>query len=103
MTRGKVLTFDKEHDGEWQRVGWMVAPSQWRPVDEAGIFAVTAEGYRGTMPLSFRVPPLTAGDYRIRLDLVRSGEEPVQQRTATLYGFLRVLDSPAPSERAAGA
>jgi hypothetical protein len=103
MVRGKVLAFDKEHDGEWQRVGWMVAPSQWRPVDQAGMFAVTAEGYRGTMPLSVQVPPLTAGDYRVRLDLVRGGEELMQQRTATLYGFLRVLDSSAHSDRAASA
>jgi hypothetical protein len=91
MIRGKVLVFDREQDGAWQYVGCNVAASQWHPSGEAGMFAVTLEGYGGTQPMSFHVPPVPPGDYRIRLDLTRSGDGPVRERTATLFGFLRVL------------
>jgi hypothetical protein len=95
MIRGKVLDFDEQRGGRWQRVGWMICPTRWRPVGEEGAFAVSLEGYRATMPLSFQVPPISPGEYRVRLDIARGGEEPVAERTATLYGFIRVLDAPA--------
>jgi hypothetical protein len=54
---------------------------------------VTLEGYLGTAPVYFNVPPLPPGDYRIRLDLIyqNGGIGDMQARTATLYAALRVL------------
>jgi hypothetical protein len=74
MTRGKVLEFDEERDGDWRQVGWMIGAARWRPAGEAGWFALSMEGYSGTMPLSFQVPANSPGEYRLRLDLVRSGD-----------------------------
>jgi hypothetical protein len=98
MIRGKVLEFDHRRDGNWRHVGWMIGATLWHPASEAGWFAMSLEGYPGTMPLSFQVPRVPAGEYRVRLDLVRTGDEPVAERTATLYGFLRVLDGVADAD-----
>jgi hypothetical protein len=97
MIRGKILGFDEQRDGTWQHVGYLVGGSRWNPAGEGGVFAVTLEGNQATRPLSFTVPPVSTGDYRVRLDLVRSGEGPLAERTATLYGFLRVLDRALPA------
>jgi hypothetical protein len=97
MIRGTVLEFDEERDGDWRHVGWMIGPSHWHPVGKEGWFAMSMQGYQGTTPLSFQVPRISPGEYRIRLDLARSGEEPVAERTATMYGYLRVLDGEADS------
>jgi len=95
MIRGKVLGFDEQRDGDWRHVGWMIG-SHWWPAGEAGWFAMTLEGYQGNAPLSFEVPPVSPGEYRIRVDLARSGDEPVAERTATMYGYLRVLTGDRP-------
>lgn len=99
MMRGKVLELDREDDEHWQTVGWVVAghfggPSHWHPVSEGERFGVTREGYSGTTPLVFQVPPVDAGEYRIRLDFIDGAEGSVRERTATLYAFLRVVDAP---------
>jgi hypothetical protein len=55
---------------------------------------VTLRGYRGTMPLYVRLPPLVApGDYRLRVELVHGDLDigDVRARTATLYSPLRVI------------
>ena len=54
---------------------------------------MTLEGYRGTMPICFEVPPIPESEYRIRLDLTHSHEGigDIRARTATLYAFLLVL------------
>jgi hypothetical protein len=96
MIRGKILRLDEQRDGTWQHVGYVVGASRWHPAGEGGVFAITLEGCQATLPLSFTVPPVSPADYRVRLDLVRSGEGPLADRTATLYGFFRVLDMALP-------
>jgi hypothetical protein len=99
LIRGKVLIFDREEGDDWHALGMIIGarsadfPSHWVPVGSAPM-AVTLEGYRGTMPLFFDVPPIPAGDCRIRLDLTHSSEAVgnVRQRTTTLYAWLRVLE-----------
>jgi hypothetical protein len=46
------------------------------------------------MPLYFVVPPVSAGDYRIRLDLIHSRTDvgDLRDRTATLYAPLRIVE-----------
>jgi hypothetical protein len=83
----------------WKTVGWVVAgfrggPSEWHPVGDGARFGVTLEGYSGTTPLVFQVPPVGAGEYRIRLDFIDGAGGSVRERTATLYAFLRVIDAP---------
>jgi hypothetical protein len=99
LTRGKVLILDREDGDDWHALGMIVGarsadhPSLWVPVG-SGRMAVTREGYRGTMRRFFDVPPIPAGDCRIRLDLTHSSEAigNLRQRTATLYAWLRVLE-----------
>jgi hypothetical protein len=98
LIRGKVLVFEVEGKEGWQYVGSVVGgragdgPSPWIPAGGGGAF-VTLEGYPGTMPLDFDVPPVPPGDYRVRLDLIHPDAEigDIRQRTATLYAPLRVL------------
>jgi hypothetical protein len=98
--RGKVLSIEEQRGDEWLPVGLVVGArsregrSRWVPPD-AGPLAVTLEGYRATRPLYFVVPPVPAGDYRIRLDLIHSRGEvgDLRDRTATLYAPLRILES----------
>jgi hypothetical protein len=80
LTRGKILGFEQERDGDWHYVGTMIAArsadltSRWIPPG-SGSFAVTAEGYSATSPLYFDVPSLEPGDYRIRLDGTHSNHD----------------------------
>jgi hypothetical protein len=104
LTRGKAITFERQAADEWEYLGTVLGArsrngsSSWTPKG-SGAF-MTLEGYRGTMPLFFDVPPVQHGEYRIRLDLTHSshGIGDVQARTATLYAFLLVLPDVRASE-----
>jgi hypothetical protein len=97
LTRGKIVRFEQERQSIWQPAGTVVVsrtpdqPSRWlRPGETV---AVTL-GYSATTPLYFDVPPIPAGDYRLRLDAIhgRGAAGDLRHRTATLYAFLRVLE-----------
>jgi hypothetical protein len=98
MIRGKILWFERIDGRGSNLLGLILGTrdaeghSRWVPVG-TGPLVVTMEGYVGTMPLHFDVPPVPDGDYRVRLDLVHQRTEigAVQQRTATLYAPIRVL------------
>jgi hypothetical protein len=97
--RGKVLSIEEKRGDEWLSIGLVVGArssegrSRWVPPD-SGPLAVTLEGYQATTPLFFVVPPVSAGDYRIRLDLIHSRAEigDLRDRMATLYVPLRILE-----------
>jgi hypothetical protein len=103
LTRGKLVQVERDDDGAWRVVGTVVCAGPRSPnslsrflPNEGPPFAVTLEGYPGTMPMQFDVPSIPAGDYRLRVDLIHSNGAlgDLRHRTATLYAPLRILASP---------
>jgi hypothetical protein len=97
MDRGKLISVEREKDGSWEFIGTLIGSShrdgrsRWIAASSPGAFAVSMEAYRGDSPLYVDVPPLPPGDYRFRLDLMRTGDESIRDRTATLYAPFRVF------------
>jgi hypothetical protein len=97
LTRGKIIAIQAERDGTWESAGAVIVqtapgPGIWKP--PGGRFVTTMEGYSGTTPMHFEVPPIPPGSYRIRIDATTGdadAEEDLHHRTATLYAQLRVL------------
>jgi len=102
MIRGKIIRLETERDGEWKLAGSVHvsrtpdAASLWMPVDAQRRYVVTAEGYRGSSPMYFTVPPLAPGDYRLRFDMIHYNGDlgDVRHRTASLEAPLRILPPP---------